>query len=280
MGDVTKIAWTDRTFNPWMGCTKVSAGCTHCYAETLTTVRMGLRVWGPRAQRQVTKSPWQNVRKWDREARAGAVGADGQRGRLLVFTGSLMDVFEDRPEVEAARRDMWDLIRSSPGLHFQLLTKRPENIRRFLPASWGEGWPNVWLGTSIEDMRVAVRADVLREIPAVVRFISFEPALGPLDDLDLTGIDWLIYGGESGPGFRPEGTPGNPKVWARRMRARCRAAGVAFFHKQSSAPRTEMGIELDGEIVREFPAPRGALRELSEEDKLADFSAFLASAAA
>jgi protein gp37 len=100
-------------------------------------------------------------------------------------------------------------------------------------------------------MRVAGRVGHLRIIPAVVRFISYEPALGPLDDLDITGIDWIIYGGESGPGFRKE-----DKQWARSMHTKCSENGTAFFHKQSAGYRTELGIELDGKIVREYPTPR------------------------
>jgi protein gp37 len=144
------------------------------------------------------------------------------------------------------------LIRECTHLDWQLLTKRPQRIVDNLPADWGpEGWPHVWLGTSVEDMRVADRVDHLRDIPAVVRFISYEPALGPLDDLDISGIDWIIYGGESGPGYRKE-----DKNWARVMHAKCSANGTAFFHKQSSGYRTELGIELDGKIVREYPTPR------------------------
>lgn len=251
MSDTTIIAWTDHTFNAWMGCTKVSAGCKNCYAETLTKNRMGLNVWGPGATRQITKSPWDNARKWEREAASGATGILGPGQPHLVFTGSLMDWAEDRPDLEEPRQRMFDLIRRSPHLWFQLLTKRPENVRGMLPRDWGNGWSNVWLGTSIEDMRVAERADHLRELPAVVRFISYEPALGPLDDLDLAGIDWVIYGGESGPGHRPE-----DKNWARSMHSRCSEQGIAFFHKQSAGCRTEMGIELDGKIVRQFPTPR------------------------
>lgn len=250
MSDTTIIAWTDHTFNAWMGCAKVSAGCAHCYAETLTKNRMGLSLWGVDAKRQITKSPWDHVRQWEKAARLGESGLLGN-GRHLVFTGSLMDWAEDRPDLEAPRARMWEVIRSSPHLWFQMLTKRPENIRRMLPADWGDGWENVWLGTSVEDMRVAERVDHLRDIPAVVRFISYEPALGPLDEIDLTGIDWVIIGGESGPKYRPMELD-----WARAMRAKCEAIDVAFFFKQSAAIRTEMGIELDGEIVRKFPTPR------------------------
>lgn len=245
----TIIAWTDHTFNPWMGCTKVSDGCKNCYAETLTKNRMGLRLWGPRSARQVTKAPWANVLTWNREAeRAGVI--------RRVFCGSLCDWAEDHPTCNETRPRLWSIIKRCQSLYFQMLTKRPENIARFLPDDWGDGWPNVWMGTSIEDMRVAARADHLRRIPAVVRFISYEPAIGPLNDLDISGIDWVIYGGESGPGYRPE-----DKQWARDMRDKCRASGAAFFHKQSAAYRTEMGITLDGKVIREYPEPRaiGAL---------------------
>jgi len=227
-----------------MGCEKVSEGCRNCYALTLTKNRMGLDLWGA-SPRQVTKSPWKNVAAWNRKAIA-----DGVISR--VFCASLCDVFEDHPTANATRPLVWDVIKQSEHLHFQVLTKRPERIADNLPDDWGDGYPNVWLGTSIEDMRVAHRADYLREIPAAVRFISYEPALGSLNDLDISGIDWVIYGGESGPGHRSE-----DKQWARDMRDKCAATGAAFFHKQSAGHRTELGIELDGELIRQFPCPRG-----------------------
>jgi protein gp37 len=247
MSEQTIIAWTDHTMNPWMGCQKVSAGCANCYALTLTKNRMGLDLWGPpeTTARQVTKAPWKNVVKWNRDA-----AKSGERKR--VFCASLCDVFEDHPTANATRPRLWNLIRECTALDWQILTKRPERIVDNLPADWGpDGWPHVWLGTSVEDMRVAHRVDHLRDIPAVVRFISYEPAIGPLDDLDISGIDWIIYGGESGPGHRPE-----DKDWARVMHAKCSENGTAFFHKQSAGWRTELGIELDGKIVREYPTPR------------------------
>lgn len=250
MSEETIIAWTDHTFNPWMGCEKVSEGCRNCYAETLTRNRMGLDLWGKSSPRQVTKSPWKNVVAWNRAApeHVGVLGA-GQPD--LTFCASLCDVFEDHPVANRTRPQVWDIIRQCQDMHFQVLTKRPERIADNLPCDWGDGYRNVWLGTSVEDMRVAKRVDHLRHIPAVVRFISYEPALGSLNDLDITGIDWIIYGGESGPGHRKEN-----KQWARDMHAKCLANGTAFFHKQSAGYRTEMGIELDGQIVREFPTPR------------------------
>lgn len=253
MATETIIAWTDRTFNAWMGCTKVSAGCQHCYAETLTRNRMGLSLWGPDAKRRVTKAPWTNARQWERAAARGEPGQRGPGFNHMVFLGSLMDWAEDRPDLAEPRAAMWRLIRECPHLDFQMLTKRPENIAKFLPDDWRGGYANVWIGTTIEDNRVAHRADYLRQIPAVVRFVSYEPAIGPLDQLDLAGIDWVIYGGESGPKRRAE-----DKQWARDMRDRCAERGIAFFHKQSAGIRTEMGIELDGEVIRQFPTPRSA----------------------
>lgn len=250
MSQETIIAWTDHTFNPWMGCEKVSAGCKHCYAELLTKNRMGLHLWGNPASttRQVTKAPWQNVLQWNAVAEREGI-------RRKVFCASLCDVFEDHPVASGTRPRLWNLIRNCTALDWQLLTKRPERIASNLPNDWGaDGWPHVWLGTSVEDMRVAGRVDHLRHIPAVVRFISYEPAIGPLDDLDITGIDWIIYGGESGPGHRAE-----DKNWARVMHAKCSENGTAFFHKQSAGWRTELGIELDGKIVREYPVPRSGV---------------------
>jgi len=201
---------------------------------------MGLNVWG-NGPRQVTKAPWRNVLKWNREAKES-----GERRR--VFCGSLCDFFEDYPTCNEARPKAWDVIRNCNSLDWQLLTKRPENIIRMLPMDWRDGWSHVWLGTSIENNDYAWRADYLRVVPAAIRFVSYEPALGPLSELDLTGIDWLIYGGESGPGYRTEN-----KQWARDIMAKCQANGTAFFHKQSAGYRTELGIELDGRVIHEMP---------------------------
>jgi protein gp37 len=140
------------------------------------------------------------------------------------------------------------VIRRCPNLIFQILTKRPERIADGLPNDWDAGFPNVWLGVSVERNDYVWRADVLRTIPAAVRFVSAEPLLEPVPDLTLTGIDWLIVGGESGPGFRPM-----DHEWARQLRDRALAEGVAFFFKQSAAPRTEMGTELDGREWRQMP---------------------------
>lgn len=232
MAEQTIIAWTDRTWNPWRGCTKISPGCAHCYMFT--------------AQSRYGKDPdvvtrtktWGDPLKWQREAQR-----EGRTER--IFTCSWSDWFH--ADADAWRAEAWALVRSCPNLQFQILTKRPERIADHLPADWGQGYANVWLGVSIENNRHVWRADILRQVPAQIRFISAEPLLGPLQDLDLAGIDWLIVGGESGPDYRPMDSQ-----WARDLRAKA-ARSTAYFFKQSAAPRTEMGIMLDGEIVREYP---------------------------
>jgi protein gp37 len=172
-----------------------------------------------------------------------------------VFCGSLMDIFEDAPGPNEWRTDVWKVIHDCPWLDFQLLTKRPENISKMLPDSWADNvwgyWPNVWLGTSIEDQRVAEREYVLTMTPAHIHFVSYEPAIGPLE-LTLQRIEWVIFGGESGPGFRPM-----KLEWARNMWDACKQSinpnRTAYFYKQSAAPRTEMGIDALGRVVREYP---------------------------
>lgn len=245
MAEQTTIAWTHRTFNPWMGCMKVSPGCAHCYAEELVTRRFKKPLWGPAAttnRQRTSPANWKQPLRWNAEVAAG------RSKRHLVFCASLADVFEDHPALAPWRAELFELMRSTPSLIWQVLTKRPENIARMLPADWGGGYFNVWLGTSIEDEWVTHRADHLREIPAAVRFISYEPALGPLDELDLTGIDWLIYGGESGPHFRLDDDD-----WLAKAILKCADTGTAFFLKQRAARRpgsiTDFGLAL-----RRFPA--------------------------
>jgi protein gp37 len=237
MADQSIIAWTNSTANFWMGCEKVSPGCAHCYAETLTVNRMGLKVWGANSKRQEVKGIWANVRKWDAEARRRGVDH-------LVFVMSLGDFMEDHPDANDIRPRAYEAMRQTTNLTFQFLTKRPENYEKFLPADWltHPVWKRVWLGTSIENDRHTFRADILRKVPVPsgVHWLSIEPLLGPLPSLDLTDIEWAIVGGESGPGFRPM-----DHAWARDIRDRCARHGIAFFMKQSAAYRTEMGTYLE-----------------------------------
>lgn len=232
MGANSKIEWTHHTFNPWIGCTKVSEGCKFCYAETLMDNRLGQAKWGPKGTRKVTSDAnWAKPLQWDRDANAEGV-------RKRVFCASLADVFEGpetMPESEfekvgMTRNRLWSLIDRTPHLDWLILTKRPENVMVFKPVSWWPRFPsNVWLGTSVESGYGSIleRVHELKKCPAAVRFLSIEPLIGPLPELNLNGIDWVIVGGESGPNARPM----RPD-WARSLRDQCVAAAVPYFFKQ------------------------------------------------
>jgi protein gp37 len=257
MGANTAIQWTDHSFNPWIGCSRISPGCVRCYAEA------GARRWGQndlwrrRGPRRVTSSAyWRKPRTWNREAeRAGQP--------LKVFCASWADVFEDHPDVTEARARLWDLIEDTPWLRWQLLTKRPENAEAMVP--WGSGWPPwVWLGASAEnqdyyDGPVHGRGRVLAQTGAAVKFLSCEPLIGPLTLDGAPGIDWVIVGGESGGHARPA-----ELAWLRSLVAECRAAGTAVFVKQAGKVLGQQwdagpkGDQMDrwppGIRVRQFPA--------------------------
>ena len=263
MGTETRISWTDHTLNAWIGCVKVSSGCKHCYAEELVKNRFGKHLWGPAktTSRQRTKTPWANAQTWNRQA-LKAPGILGPYRPRMVFLGSLMDIFEDHPDANAIRPEVWQLIRECENLDFQLLTKRPENIKRMLPDDWGEGYENVWLGTSVEDGSVANRIHHLANVPAYIRFISYEPALGPLAGSGtfrryFDRIHWVIYGGESGPNFRTHDLD-----WARDMLTFCRTYSIAFFYKQAAGRFPGADPTLDGKTIQEFPLER--IRSLAE----------------
>lgn len=222
MGKDSRIEWTDHTFNPWWGCTKVSAACTNCYAEAWAK-RVGARVWGAEAGRRFFgESHWREPLRWDRDSRAA-----GERHR--VFCASMADVFEDRRELDEWRAKLASLIAATPNLDWLLLTKRPHKAAAIAP--WGEAWPsNVWLGTTVESQRWAEkRLPLLACVPARVRFLSCEPLLGPLQLQPWlkTAVHWVITGGESGPRARP-----SDPAWFRALRDQCVAAGVPFHFKQ------------------------------------------------
>lgn len=232
MGQTTAIQWTDHTFNPWIGCAKVSPGCTNCYAEVNTFPRAqrskGRELWGPKAARHITAaSNWAKPLAWNAEAEK-----EGRRHR--VFCASLADVFESHPDLQTARERLWDLIERTPWLDWQLLTKRATNMHLgagMIPQEWAGVWPrNVWAGVSVEDQRRAdERISWLQNVPARVRFLSVEPLLEPirLKRPDLEGIDWVIIGGESGDRARPCHVD-----WVRHCVQQCQAVKVAVFVKQ------------------------------------------------
>lgn len=251
MSENSKIEWTDHTFNPWWGCMKVSEGCKNCYAETLDNRWKGGH-WGPGSDRREMSEPyWAQPLKWNAAAERG-----GKTAR--VFCASMADVFEDHAEVVNQRRRLFDLIEHTPALIWQLLTKRPENVLRFVPMRWLDSFPaNVWVGTSVENQKAANdRIPHLLKVPASVRFLSCEPLLGPLDLMCpaslwpsgppmccsgrdcgcmgmptepplISGIGWVIAGGESGPKARPM----HPD-WVRSLRDQCAATQTPFFFKQ------------------------------------------------
>jgi protein gp37 len=229
------INWCDNTFNGWEGCTRVSPGCDHCYAETRDGRHMTEPVdhWGKGAPRRVMSDvKWREPLKWDREA-----AESGTRPR--VFCASLGD-WADSEAPAGQRERLWALIRETPNLDWLLLTKRAGNIRRMLPPDWGVGYPNVWLGVTVENRQHGLpRLDVLRSIPAAVRFASIEPLLEDLGTVDFTGINWAIIGGETGSGARSMDTE-----WVAALIEQCRAQGVAPWVKQLGKLPSDSGARL------------------------------------
>lgn len=267
MAENSRIEWCDHTFNPWTGCAAISPGCFHCYAES----------WANRAGRsfniptRTSAANWKEPLKWNRRA-------EGAAQRPRVFCASLADVFDNRVNPRW-RTDLWELIRETPNLDWLIVTKRIGNARDMLPPDWGDGWPNVWLLSTIVNQQEADR-DIpkLLDTPARVRGLSMEPLL---DDVRLgsflqqspstafaaghvtpdmpawtrigsTALDWIICGGESGPRARPM----HPE-WARSLRDQCQTARVPFFFKQwGGTNKKAAGRLLDGRTWDEYPEVR------------------------
>jgi protein gp37 len=234
MSDRSRIEWTDASWNPVTGCTRISPGCDHCYAKTFAERFRGvpshpfeqgfdLRLWPQRLELPL---------KWRKPRR--------------IFVNSMSDLFHRDVSDEFILR-VFDTMRRADWHVFQVLTKRSRRLMRLAPKlPWA---PNIWAGVSIEDSHFAWRADHLREVPAHVRFISAEPLLGSLISLSLRGIHWVITGGESGPGFRA-----CDPIWVREIRDRCVSEGIAFFHKQWGGVRpTAGGRLLDGRTWDQLP---------------------------
>src|ERR1051325_199805 len=255
MGTVTKISWTDHTFNPWIGCAKVSAGCTNCYAEELMDNRYGRVRWGKGQPRDRTSpANWKLPIRWDNDARIGGPS------RVLVFCASLADWLDDEADANWLG-DLLELIDKTPNLTWQLLTKRPENWESRLAivqgishekhnraaaiaAKWLKGTPpqNIWIGASAEDQKnYDLRAPRLTRIPARIRFISAEPLLGPIRFGPMVGIHWVIFGGESGAKARSCDVE-----WITKGLLECREAGVAPFVKQLGTLPVHSGFRVAG----------------------------------
>jgi protein gp37 len=242
VSDKSAIEWTDATWNPVTGCSKVSPGCAHCYAERLS-LRFGQSVlpWTPaNADENVILHPERlSIPLSWRQAR-------------MVFVNSMSDMWHPLVPPEFIDK-VFSVMREADRHTYQILTKRPEVMRRWFGtagANWGEApLRNVWLGTSIENNRWVHRADELRATPAAVRFISAEPLLGPLPALDLTDIDWLIVGGESGSSHRSM-----DETWVRELKVKAEEAGTAFFFKQWGGRTPKAGgRHLDGRTWDEYP---------------------------
>jgi len=252
MAENSKIEWTEHTFSPWWGCTKVSDGCANCYAER-DSKKWGFDCFGPgKERRRLSEATWRNPIKWNKAAE--------KAGKVARVFPSMCDVFDpEGPRNE--KEKLYDLINKTPWLLWMLLTKRPENIKGMTPMRWWDTWPkNVWLGVTVEDNRYRGRIDEMMKVPAAGYFVSHEPALGPLDFegkylnylepfteydpmLNKTPrINLIITGGESGSEARPM----HPD-WARGARDQCLAANVPWCFKQWGewAP-------YDGEIAREY----------------------------
>jgi len=226
MAKNSHIEWTNHTFNPWWGCHKISPACDNCYAEVWAK-RVGQSVWGAEAPRRFFgETHWREPIKWDKEAAAAGI-------RARVFCASMADVFEHRADLNQERIRLWNLIDQTPHLDWLLLTKRPQHVSALTP--WNDDWPpNVWIGTSVENQRLAeLRLPDLLSVPAAVRFLSCEPLLGPLNlsswfnRSSYKPIDWVIVGGESGAHSRPM----HPD-WAIALLHQCVFAQVPFHFKQ------------------------------------------------
>jgi protein gp37 len=237
MADGSAIEWTQATWNPVTGCNKVSPGCAHCYAETFAERFRGVR-----------GHPYEqgfDLKLWPERL---GLPLTWRRPRL-VFVNSMSDLFHERIPTSFIEQ-VFATMTAARRHQFQILTKRPERLANLAPRlNWS---PNIWMGVSIENRRFVHRADLLRCVPAAVRFISAEPLLGFLEDLELDGIDWVIAGGESGPRHRTV-----REEWIADLRDRCSNAGIAFFFKQWGGIRSKSGGRLlQGKEWSQMPTPK------------------------
>lgn len=237
MATTSSIEWTEMTWNPVTGCTKISQGCKHCYAERMATRLHAMGSDRYRNGFQLTLHPdlVDLPKKWKKPR--------------VVFVNSMSDLFHDDVPAEFIR-DIFHTMKECAQHTFQILTKRSDRLRKLgssLP------WPsNVWMGVSVEDSRVTSRIADLISVPAQVRFLSCEPLIGPLENLDLRGIHWMIVGGESGPGARPM-----KPAWVESLHRQCTDADVGFFFKQWGGVRKDMtGRLLHGRTYDEMPQNR------------------------
>lgn len=247
MAENSKIEWTDHTVNLWWGCAKVHTGCKNCYAETLSN-RWGNDIWGENKQRKLVKSAFTDLAKYQKQA-------ENENKLAKVFVGSMMDIFEEPKEVinsggqfTSALRDRLFLEISEgkySNLIFLFLTKRPENIVYLIPYQWINNTPkNVWFGTSVSNQETVKYSERLRLVSSSNLFLSIEPQIELVNEINLNGIDWVIQGGESGHNKRPFNID-----WAYKMRDMCKEQNTPYFFKQIDK-RKPIPDDL---MIREFP---------------------------
>jgi protein gp37 len=238
MAQGTGIEWTEATWNPVTGCTKVSPGCKHCYAERMAVrlQAMGQPNYADGFRLTLQPHMLELPLRWKRPQ--------------TIFVNSMSDLFHDDVPVEYIR-EVFDVMGKAHWHRFQVLTKRAGRLAELAPEL---SWPaNVWMGVSVESSRYRGRIDRLRNTGARVKFLSLEPLLGPLTDLGLEGIDWVIVGGESGPGARPMDS-----TWVTGIRDQCRSARVPFFFKQwGGRNKKKTGRVLEGQVWNEMPVQAG-----------------------
>ncbi len=221
----TQIEWTDATWNPVAGCSIITAGCTHCYAMEMAKrlEAMGVEKYTGLTRRSGKRTIWRGVVREDHNALAIPRGWKRPR---KIFVNSMSDLFHDKVS-DAFIKAVWEVMAETPHHNYQILTKRPERMAAIVSKTIETVLPNVWLGTSIENAAVVDRIDHLRRIPAAIRFISFEPLIGSVGDVDLNGVHWAIVGGESGRSARPI-----KEAWIDEIYEQCTDQGTAFFFKQ------------------------------------------------
>lgn len=247
MAQLSPIEWTDITWNPVAGCTVATAGCTNCYAMRMAARldAMGMEKYAGLTRKSGDRYVWTGKVVQDEKA---LTAPHSWRTPRTVFVNSMSDLFHDAVETAFIRK-VWDVMRDTPQHTYQVLTKRPERMRTVLSAPGFAVLPNVWIGTSVEDAVVIDRIDHLRKTPAAIRFISFEPLIGSVAGADITGIDWAIVGGESGPRARSM-----PEQWVHEIEEMCRETGTAFFFKQwGGRNKKAAGRMLNGRTYDEMP---------------------------
>lgn len=247
MAENSPIEWTDATWNPVAGCSIASTGCTNCYAMRMAArlEAMGVQKYAGLTRKTGGRAKWTGTINTDHAALAVP---HGWRKPRKVFVNSMSDLFHPDVPVEFIQK-VWQVMKDTPRHDYQLLTKRPDRMRKIL---CGDGFallPNVWIGTSVESQDVVNRIDELRNTPAAIRFISFEPLISPITYANLDGIAWAIVGGESGPAARAM-----EESWVIAIKRLCRAHGTAFFFKQwGGVNKKATGRVLEGRTYDEMP---------------------------